>query len=173
MNGPLGEEVIARVPWLLKDHGFRITAQDYDYKSFGNSCVELQSDQIQLRFLRDRGLVYLDVAAPTEPKQWFELGSLWAALTGDRPEPQLEGWACFFRDHAPELAEAVGPRLSDTKAAWDRQVRKSQGAARLQTPRRSLTARLLNLRSKPLVAFALGPLGWMVAAALLFWNSTK
>src|SRR6266403_166307 len=107
MRGALREELIARFPWLF-DLGFRITEHDYSYNHMGSSFAELESDSLRVRFINDRGSIGVKVASLSEPERWMELGFLWLSLTGDRPSPELDGWAWFLRDHLPQLADALG-----------------------------------------------------------------
>jgi hypothetical protein len=119
----------------------------------------------------------LKVAAPgkPEPEEWFELGFLWFALTGKRPDPALEGWAWFFREHLTELTEALGPGLEKTKASYNEKQKESAEIMRRYVPPPTLLVRLLHLRSRPLVgSLLMGPLGWLVALALLLiWAITR
>ena len=116
--GPLKDEVERRLPWLLNELGFRITEGTYDYKAMGASLV-LESETMRLRFVRDRGPIYAEVASKADPERWFELGDLWRVLHGERPEPHLEAWAMFFRDHLGEFAQALGPKLGETLAVYE------------------------------------------------------
>jgi hypothetical protein len=170
MTGSLRDEVNARLPWLAQEFGFRVANDTYDHKHMGNSLVELRSDSIHVRFIRDRSLIQVQVAAPAEPERWFELGFLWFALTGNQPDPELEGWAWFFRDHVAELSEALGPRFEETKASFNQRIKERSEIMRRHLPPRTLNARLLNIKSTPLVgSLLMGPLGWIVAGALLVW----
>jgi hypothetical protein len=98
----------------------------------------------------------------------MELGSLWMALTGDRPSPQLDGWAQFLREHIPEITKALGSELEATKRTVLRQQRESEQT--LAQIRASWRPTLLQ-RFSP---FFRGPLGWVIAGVLLVaWAVTK
>jgi hypothetical protein len=174
MTGPLRDEVNARLPWLAQNFGFRITNHDYSYKHMGDSFVDLRSDSVHLRFVRDRSSIGLRLASPKEPERWFEAGFLWFALTGVRPDPELEGWAWFFREHAESFAEALGPRFEETKGLYNVREKESVETLKRHLPPRTLVARLLRLRSTPLVgSLLMGPIGWVVAIALLVWLAVR
>lgn len=164
--GPLKDALVERLPWLTQELGLRITRSDYDYKAMGSSFVELESDRLKIRFVRDRGAIYMEVATPGPQQRWFELGQLWVALKGDRPEPALDGWAQFFREHRPEIEEFLGPKLAETEEAVDRIHRAIRAASRgyAQTPQ----GRWMRRASRG-NRFLVGPLGWIVAAVLLIF----
>ncbi len=122
---------------------------------------------MRLRLTDDRG-VSSEVSALAEPEQWMDLRYLWLALTGCPPKPALVGWAALVREHAGELAEALGPALKSTEAAYQEQ---KQAAAesfkgfRSELRRRSLSARVR--------LFFRGPAGWIVAAILFLWLTAR
>lgn len=161
-QGPLKHTVVSRFPWLMEDLGFRTGRHTYEPREMGSSVVELRSDAFHLRFVRDPRTVYAEVAAPSEPEHWHELGHLWVVLTGDRPEPQLDGWAWFVRDHAAEIAEALGPRIEKTKAAIEENRRENEQVSK------RYAEEWRPQRLDRINRFFLSVLGWIVAAALLF-----
>lgn len=101
-----------RFPWLFDELGFQISAHNYSYKHMGSSFAIIESSSIRVKFVNDRSSIYLEVASPSDPERWMELGFLWMTLTHESPSPQLDGWACFLRDHIAELKEALGPDLT-------------------------------------------------------------
>jgi hypothetical protein len=174
MTGPLRDEVNNRLAWLAADFGFTVANHDFSYKHMGDSFVELRSDSIHLKFVRDRSSIGLHVASPAEPERWFEAGFLWLALTGNRPDPELEGWAGFYREHADAFADALGPRFEETKASYSQRERESLETLMRYRPPRTLVVRLLRLRSTPLVgSLLMGPLGWVLFAALVVWLAIR
>jgi len=98
----------------------------------------------------------------------MDLGFLWLSLTGDSPNPQLEGWAWFLRDHVAQIAEALGPNFEKTKAAFDQRERESKESAERYLPSFRRDARRARLK-----IFLTGPLGWIVAAVLLIWVTVR
>src|SRR5580704_17838416 len=125
MPGPLKDEVQTRFPWLQEDLGFRVTRYDYSARAFGNSTVELQSESLRIRFMRERG-ISVQVASLAEPEQWMELGFLWYSLTDNRPEPELDGWAGFVQEHLAELVDALGPGYPQTRQAYQKAEERSR-----------------------------------------------
>jgi hypothetical protein len=126
MARPLKEELENRVPWLFQDLGFRVTHHDYSDRHMGDSVAELQSDSLRIRFIRDKSRIQVELASLSEPERWLELGFLWYALTGHRPEPELEGLAWFLRDHLSALQDALGPGFSQTKQQFRARAKRKQ-----------------------------------------------
>jgi len=170
VTGALKEQIIERLPWLLDDLGFRITYHDYIDKAMGSSEVELESDLLRVRFSYDGTGIGVEAASLSEPDRWFNLGFLWYALTGDKPQPSLEGWAWFVRDHLAELAEALGPKLPQTKVEFERRQQESREILARHCPPATLAGRIRRFKATPAGAMLMGPGGWMVAAALIVWE---
>jgi hypothetical protein len=75
----------------------RVLQHDYDHKSFGNALVELKSDAIRLRFVRDMGIIFAQVASPAAPDDWLGLQWVLEAILGEPAETfmgrrELEPW---------------------------------------------------------------------------------
>jgi hypothetical protein len=169
---PLKEEVTNRLPWLLQDLGFRITFHDYSYKAMGSSVVELQSDSLRLRFVRDRGPVYVEVAPLSDPERWLELKPLWAILTGHIADPELEGWGWFIRDNFAQLADVLGPRFPQTLQKFEQRQSENRAYLANRYPRPGLLRRFVALRhTTTFGALLMGPAGWAIAAALIVWET--
>jgi hypothetical protein len=161
MPGSLRDEVTSRFPWLFNELGFRITAHDDSPQTMGSGIVALESDSLRLRFVNDRGGIYVEVTSTSQPQRWFEVGFLWHVLTGDRPTPQLDGWAWFLRDHIRELTEALGPRFATTNDAVLRRERENQ--VTLSRYQGSFQPTFMGIPAR----FYRGQLGWIVAGVLL------
>ena len=110
---------------------------------------------------------FLELASTSQPQRWIELGFLWVVLTGDRPTPQLDGWAWFLRDHVREVAEALGPQFAMTSDAVIRQERENQETVARYAA--SLQPTFIGIPTR----FYQGPLGWILAAVLLIWVIAK
>jgi hypothetical protein len=48
------------------------TVESESESSFDNAFVVLQSNELRLRVLRDRGTVFLDIGSLVEPSTWFD-----------------------------------------------------------------------------------------------------
>lgn len=168
MRGALKEELRNRLPWLFDDLGFHVATHDFSYKAMGSSCVVLESTSLRVRFVNDRGSIYVEVAPLAEPERWMELGFVWLSLTGDRPSPQLEGWAWFLREHMSHITEALGPDFEKTKMAFEGHEKESKEIVERYAASYRRGARVPGLK-----AFLRGPLGWAVAAILILWAAVR
>lgn len=162
--GPLKDAVCEKFPWLMSEFGFRVTRFHYDPGHMGSSFVEMESDSMRLRFVRDRGPVWIEVGARGSDRR-FDLGQLWVALHGVLPEPALDGWAWFFREHRAEIEELMGPKLGEATEAVDR-IRRANAAAMRENAQRPEGQWIRRASAR---RFLIGPLGWIVAGALLVW----
>lgn len=173
MAGPLKEQIQDRLPWLFQDLGFRVTRSDYWPKHMGDSLVEIQSDSLRLRFVRDRSVIQLELASLSEPDQWLDCGFLWLTLTGNRPDPELEGWAWFFREHLVEITDALGPRFEETKLEYKRREEEGSKIAARYVPALTWRGRLNRFRATTPGMIVMGPLGWIIAAGWFAWEIVK
>ena len=73
----------------------------------GDSLLVLASDTLRLRFVRDRGQLFLDVqsAHQKDKKRWYSIDLVWRLITGEkRQSAELnEDYAAFLRDHLDEI----------------------------------------------------------------------
>jgi hypothetical protein len=76
----LRRELTEQVPRFFDELGFRIVQDEYDANSFGNSVLTLESHELRLRFIRDRGQLFGEVASPSEPDNWWNLEDVWDIL---------------------------------------------------------------------------------------------
>lgn len=134
---PLKVAVIESLPWLCKDFGFRVVEDGFDAVSFGNSYVTLEAPGLRVRFVRDRGEIYAQVASRSEPHTWWALEDACELLAGQKVEigSDLLAAANSLRDNLPALLECFGPHLSQTrrnlqKRAEERRQALSQSLSR-------------------------------------------
>ena len=110
---PLKDQVEREVPWIL-DLGFGMVSYSYDPKIFGDSMVVLRSNDLCLRIIRGRGRLFAELAPVTDPEHWWDLSLLLAVIHGEPSEHDLRSIANSVRENLPALAEALGPKLSET-----------------------------------------------------------
>jgi hypothetical protein len=118
----LKQEMIEILPGLLKNFDLQVIEDQYLPESFGNSDVTLQSPKVLVRFVRDRGHVWAEVAPVTATPSWWPLGLVLEAIQGRLPETQfgLTSAVRLLRDNFCELADALGPRLTETRGDIER-----------------------------------------------------
>jgi hypothetical protein len=73
MSINVAEELRKGASYLFDEMGFTILEQEYLADVFGNSYVILSNGDIRIRFIRDRGQVFAEFAALSEPNQWWDL----------------------------------------------------------------------------------------------------
>jgi hypothetical protein len=128
LTNPLVRQITDRMPWLFADCGFRIVDDLYDTRAFGNCLVTLESETLRLRFHKDRGIGYAELASQTDPEYWFDLALLLRPILGERPDPNFEGAALLLENNFPALVTALGSKFPDTKR--EEEQRKDELAAR-------------------------------------------
>lgn len=119
---PLKQEMVEILPGLLREFDLRVIEDQYLPESFGNSYVTLQSPRLLVRFVRDRGQVWAEVAPVTAPTSWWPLGFVLEAIQGQLPKTEFDVTSAvrLLRDNFRELAEALGPNLSETNREIER-----------------------------------------------------
>ena len=129
-----------RVSFLLK-RGFALTPSAQDDRATGDSCFVLESEDLRVRILRDRGQDFVEVAPTYHPEEWFDLSLLLQAF-GAKNSPieltDLEIEAALLERVLPELQKAF---RSENWEATYRELRE------LQTQR--IKERLPGLRIHP------------------------
>ena len=117
---PLVRLICERLPWLFSEYRFKVVDYSYDARAFGNCLVILDSETLLLRFVRDRGLTTVELAARANPDVWYGLGSLLKMLHGEPPDAAFEGTAVLLKENWPALTKALGPKLIETKREQER-----------------------------------------------------
>lgn len=124
LDMPLKQEMSEILPALADRFDLQVTDDRYAPESFGNSYVTLQSPRIMVRFVRDRGQVWVEVAPLSAPAAWWPLALALEAIGVQLPETQfdLRSAAALLCDNFQHLAEALGPGLSDTRGEIERRA---------------------------------------------------
>ena len=100
--------------YLFKPPGYRIVDSEVS-ESFGNALLVLESDQLRLRFTRDRSQLLMEFQTLRGSRnEWFSQGLLKGLLTADRggSEVLTPDWAAFLEQGLPALEQ----RLADPKS---------------------------------------------------------
>lgn len=83
MSGTIYEEISPFFSDLLYEHGFRVIAETHEPQSFGDGLLILESKDFRLRFVRDRGQVFADVAPSGQADDdWHQLQRVLEFLDG-------------------------------------------------------------------------------------------
>lgn len=118
----LKQEMMQSLPRLPEELGLRFVEDLYLPEHAGDSYVTLQCSGLLVRFVRDRGQVWVEVAPATAPTSWWPVTFVLEALQGKTPQVQfnLQAAASLLRDHFSELEHALGSRLSETQREMER-----------------------------------------------------
>ena len=114
---PLKDEVITKLPWLFDELDFRIVDERYEPKFFGDSYVTLVSRAFNLRFVRDRGQIFLEVASHSDSGIWWPLEHVCELISGlgIKASFELLSSAALLRSNVSGLADFLGPKYRQTK----------------------------------------------------------
>ncbi len=113
-------------PYLFQQYGFSVIHQEYYPEHSGNALVVLQSRDERLRFIYERGQVFVDagpLTAPenwssTTPHQWFDLVTLTAFLSNGQDhwqygtgevDAQLQKLSAKFKPYADRIFDLFRP----------------------------------------------------------------
>jgi hypothetical protein len=65
-------QVYSEFKTTLDDLSFQLIEDTYDEECFGNSVLVFRSKEFRLRFIRDRGQIFIDIGAASYSK-WYSL----------------------------------------------------------------------------------------------------
>jgi hypothetical protein len=113
---------------LIAERGFRVLVGGYEREDFGNALVVLESDSYSIRLIRDRGQVFVELASPEEPGNWYGLGRVLAVLRGEPEEEETwsgsvnldDAAAVLEKYHAGLSGILESGRYARTRAELDR-----------------------------------------------------
>ncbi len=114
------------LPYLFRQYGFNVIHQEYYPEHSGNALVVLQARDARVRFIYERGQVFIDVGpltAPQEwkdstPNQWFDLVTLTAFLSQGQDrwqygtgevDAQLQTLSAKFKPYADRIFDLFKP----------------------------------------------------------------
>lgn len=98
--------------FLWKDARFRIVDSQVTTVMGGDAWLLVASETLELRFVRDRGQLFLDLRpAGVAEKQWFSIDLVWRLLL-DRKRDSAEldtAYAELLAEHLDELERRFAP----------------------------------------------------------------
>ncbi len=100
MNSNVLEEVKPLFSFLFENHGFSLL-EAYDSPSFGDSLVVLTSIDFRIRFIRDKGQIFIDIGPTSKTDKWYDLDLVKTIVDGNLGEqaPELEDFAVFLENN--------------------------------------------------------------------------
>jgi hypothetical protein len=131
---PLQEQIRVRAPWLFDTLGCSVIEDSYDSKAFGDSVVVLQCEKVKIRFLQDRGQIFVELMPPAEAGKWWDLFFLLEAIHGLVPNSSfdLDDVTSLLRNELVNLIDALGPKWSQTQHELQRRRQERLEALRNQ-----------------------------------------
>jgi hypothetical protein len=90
-RGKLSLEIERSALALLEGLGFTKVEERYDKAAFGNELVVFESDVLRLRFLKDRGQIFVELGPTSEPRRWHALNDVLEVTTGETIS-ETAGW---------------------------------------------------------------------------------
>lgn len=99
--------IVAHMRYLWTGARFRITGSEVSTSNGGDALLIVESDVLRLRFVRDRGQLFLDFqpVVTDRPKEWYSVDLVRRLLLGQRETSALldESYASFIHDELPEI----------------------------------------------------------------------
>lgn len=117
---PLEQELAEKLSWLVANFGFELSQSTYDPRNFGESLVQLESENLRLRFTRGRDRLELELASPRSEDEWFDFRRVLQAIHGTAPDLTLNGIGPLLQENLQELTVAFGPRFPETRIELER-----------------------------------------------------
>jgi hypothetical protein len=185
----LSSAIASRLPWMTNELGLRLIHVEKDPSSFGDSIALFSSDSMEVRFICERGEVFVELAPPGS-SEWWDLAFLCGIIpgcAGDREfsvigstsgipylmpgEPKLVALGSLLRKNFSEFKRALGPALPETRL----KMAKVRDARDLRTPcptqPRAKAGPFTTVRSSPLGRLLLRLLGWALILSFVWFAS--
>lgn len=140
-----------RAEEALSDAGLEpatLESEVYDEKEFGNAEAVFTLGSLRLRFLRDRGQVFLELGSTVEPRRFFLVDDVEVAMGWTKAEDVL---AKHDPDDLKEVVARVGAKREELEQAlslpaWPQSIQRFESAAK---KRGEHFLRLLERLAKP------------------------
>lgn len=113
--------ILQHCSFLWSDGRYRFTDSGAAQSFGGDAYVVISSDRLRMRFVRDRGQIFLDLqeVGAGEKGEWFSLDLVRRLLTDQRQDSAVmnDDYVRFFRESLAEIESrfADKSRLADTK----------------------------------------------------------
>jgi hypothetical protein len=128
LKGPLIEMLKDRYPDLLTSLGLKLTSSSYHPASFGNSSVVLDGVDLRVRLIVERSQVWMDLASPQEPDNWWHGPRVYEAIHGRSKDDAFTLESCVkdLELNFTEYALAMGVDFLTTRSKLEDQERTSR-----------------------------------------------
>lgn len=127
----LKDELIKQQSWLFQELKCKVVEESYSPKEFGDSVVTLESQSLRIRFVRDRGQIFITVASPIDPNTWWNLEDICEFILHKkaRPEFDLQSVSSLLRNNCAALINSLGLNLEETRPELTKQVEQKEREA--------------------------------------------
>ncbi|GLI28280.1 hypothetical protein ARHIZOSPH14_25220 [Agromyces rhizosphaerae] len=108
--------IVEHMSFLWQGARFRIVSSMVSTSNGGDAVLLAESDGVRLRFVCDRGQLFLDLQpASARTDEWYSIDLLRRMYTGQREASAVldASYAAFLEEHLDELEQRFAP------AAWD------------------------------------------------------
>lgn len=104
------EFIVAHLAFLWEEARFSIVGSEVTTSNGGDSSLQLESSVVRMRFVRDRGQLFLDFQPKAAGRTWYSIDLVWRLLMGggNRPAVMDAEYAEFLHQHLGELEDAFG-----------------------------------------------------------------
>jgi hypothetical protein len=107
VSAPVIRDIIARVQAIPGAEHLTIARTEYEPKMFGNAIVEFSEPNYEVRFMRDKGEVFLEVANPQD-RRWWSADIVCELIGCKRPGLDLLSNLQVFAELIPILEKMFG-----------------------------------------------------------------
>ena len=104
--------LVEHCSFLLAPDRYRFADSRASASFGGDAYLMLSGERLDVRFVRDRGQLFLDVRGTGDATEWFSIDLIRRLVTRDRPESAVLDEACarFLRDDLDDIED----RFADT-----------------------------------------------------------
>ncbi len=104
--------IAAHMGFLWDGARYRITGSEVTTSNGGDALLLVESEELRLRFVRDRGQLFLDLQPSflSPDGEWFSVDLVRRLKTGQREETAEldQGYASFVQEHLVEIEQQFG-----------------------------------------------------------------
>jgi len=127
----LKDELTEQQAWLFQEMKCKVVEESYSPKEFGDSTLTIESKSLRIRFVRDRGQVFVAVASPVDPNTWWNLEDMFEFILHKkvRPEFDLQSVSSLLRNNFTALINSLGLKLDETKRELTKRVHQKEREA--------------------------------------------
>lgn len=105
MNSSLLLELSPSISKIVNDYNLRIVTERRE-KSFNNAFVEIEGDEFDIRVIRDKGLISVDLSSKKE-RRWRDLRTILSFIKKVDVSEDTERLSLLFNQNWREVSELM------------------------------------------------------------------